>query len=627
MAVKRSVIEIDVRDEKFKRFLGLFKDYQERLVATPETWEQIGEKNNTSLRAMQSMVASMLALTESTRSYNEEQVKATDNARKTASYWKSIGEYIKGVSTELYGNFGRIPGMAWNAGTSVMRWSGITSAVMGLALGGGVWGLDRLAGGAAGGRRSSQGLGMSRGEQEAFGHTYGRMVDTGSFLGAISTGRGDSSSEQAAALYALGIDPTRGNSATTAQSALRSTYDLVRGTSGDDRELGFLMNGRRLGALGLSIDDLRRMYNTQPGEFEQFAGEYSTRKGQLAISDDNLKKWQDFFVTLGVAGAKIETSLINGLTKLTPELTKFSEGLSSAVSTLLDNGTFKDAIEWLTKSIMSLADYIASPQFQKDMRAFADGVEQIARKIIQALKLLGIIDSGSAASAGSGPAVGMPFVQWQMDQESRLQGQPDFVKKRARSRAQELYQDYLKRNGLVDPDAGNSTGGGANPFAQIKGNNQAFVDMIAPLVTDAVKGTGLDPKLVIAQAALETGWGSSVAGNNIFGIKSHGRPGGVNVGTTEYGPNGAYSTTDTFRQYPDLGAAIKDYVDFLKTNSRYAGVFTAPDLNGQISAMGASGYATDPRYGDKLRSIAPTIVINNNTGGNATVTATGMGPR
>jgi hypothetical protein len=116
--------------------------------------------------------------------------------------------------------------------------------------------------------------------------------------------------------------------------------------------------------------------------------------------------------------------------------------------------------------------------------------------------------------------------------------------------------------------------------------------------------TGLDPRLVIAQSALETGWGKSAPGNNFFGIKSHGQSGGNTMPTTEVINGQPVRVNDSFRAYAGMGESAADYAAFLKANPRYRGVLGAQGLDAQIEAMAGSGYATDPNYGAKLRQIA-----------------------
>ena len=132
----------------------------------------------------------------------------------------------------------------------------------------------------------------------------------------------------------------------------------------------------------------------------------------------------------------------------------------------------------------------------------------------------------------------------------------------------------------------------------------AFVERIKPKALAVAKELGIDPRIIIAQAALETGWGKSVKGNNLFGIKSHGKQNGIMVATHEVVDGKRVGITDSFRAYDTYADSISDYGDFLRDNKRYQPMLNADSLDEQIAALGASGYATDPDYASKIASIA-----------------------
>ena len=120
---------------------------------------------------------------------------------------------------------------------------------------------------------------------------------------------------------------------------------------------------------------------------------------------------------------------------------------------------------------------------------------------------------------------------------------------------------------------------------------------------------GISHKIVLAQAALESGWGKSVKGNNLMGIKSHGEAGGVDVVTHEVVNGKKVKITDSFRQYDTPEDSIRGYGSFLKANSRYRHFLRAGAENedAQLSALQSSGYATDPKYTYKLKSIINSL--------------------
>jgi len=133
---------------------------------------------------------------------------------------------------------------------------------------------------------------------------------------------------------------------------------------------------------------------------------------------------------------------------------------------------------------------------------------------------------------------------------------------------------------------------------------EAFVASIAPTAKAVAEELGIDPRIVIAQAALETGWGTSVKGNNLFGIKSHGKQDGLMVQTHEVVDGKRINVRDSFRQYDSFDDSIADYGSFLQQNKRYKPILQAATLQEQVEALGKSGYATDPEYADKVMAIA-----------------------
>jgi hypothetical protein len=133
---------------------------------------------------------------------------------------------------------------------------------------------------------------------------------------------------------------------------------------------------------------------------------------------------------------------------------------------------------------------------------------------------------------------------------------------------------------------------------------QEFYSQYLPHAEKVSNQTGLDPRLVLAQAALETGYGKSAPNMNFFGIKSHGKKGGQTLQTSEFEGGKMVGQPASFRGYGSPDQSFQDYANFLKSNPRYEGVLSAKGLEGQIAAMADSGYATDPDYGAKLANIA-----------------------
>jgi hypothetical protein len=142
-----------------------------------------------------------------------------------------------------------------------------------------------------------------------------------------------------------------------------------------------------------------------------------------------------------------------------------------------------------------------------------------------------------------------------------------------------------------------------------------WVAKLMPGAEPTAHKLGISPEAIIAQAALETGWGRSAIGNNIFGVKAHGAWKGKtqDVATWEdtngSAPGGEVQIIDRFRDYDTVADSFADHFRFLEENSRYAkaGVFAKAGDEAYFMALQRAGYATDPAYAAKLASILRTV--------------------
>lgn len=145
-----------------------------------------------------------------------------------------------------------------------------------------------------------------------------------------------------------------------------------------------------------------------------------------------------------------------------------------------------------------------------------------------------------------------------------------------------------------------------------------FINMLAPIaVAQAAKHNGaLFPSVTIAQAAHESGWGSSakmVKANALYGIKvgksaykfgTAWKGAAYKTGTTEYyDGKTATKIVDWFRAYDNIIDATEDYMDMLCKASRYKNALNRLTPLESIQAIVAGGYATGPAYATRIMSI------------------------
>ncbi len=143
-----------------------------------------------------------------------------------------------------------------------------------------------------------------------------------------------------------------------------------------------------------------------------------------------------------------------------------------------------------------------------------------------------------------------------------------------------------------------------------------FIETMLPMAEQAAQRLGVDPKYLVAQAALETGWGKHMqrssdgqSSHNLFGIKSHGWKGrSATANTTEVINGKEVRIKDSFRQYDSFAHSFNDYVDFLQRNPRYQKALQAAgNPENYVRELQRAGYATDPNYAAKISSIARRI--------------------
>ncbi|NCD41820.1 MAG: mannosyl-glycoprotein endo-beta-N-acetylglucosamidase [Bacteroidia bacterium] len=135
-----------------------------------------------------------------------------------------------------------------------------------------------------------------------------------------------------------------------------------------------------------------------------------------------------------------------------------------------------------------------------------------------------------------------------------------------------------------------------------------FIHKIEDAVVLSTEGTGLFPSVVMAQAILETGDGNSTLADkyhNYFGIKADPMWKGetVYLFTTEYINEIPQRIREPFRVYDNALDSIRDRNLFLKQNPRYKDVFKAETAEDQTEELAKAGYATDPEYAAKIKSI------------------------
>ncbi|MEB0962849.1 lytic transglycosylase domain-containing protein [Citrobacter freundii] len=384
MAAK-SIIEVDVNDEKFLSFMDKFNEYQAALEDLPEAWrasaQGIGDTARETSKAsseaegmtkafldgvdaLNMMVNNLDRINTSLDDANKRQ---SDLNKKTAGSSSIFGK-LKKDSKEFAGHIK-------DATVSLLSWGGIIGLFTGVLGAGGLFGINRLASTASAQRFTSMGLNTSIGALDSTAINYQRAVaNPTATLGAIRDTQADLS--QRWKFQAMGINnPDR--------SPDQLLPEMIRAARSIFTQTGGTLQGAN--AYGLtsffSIDDLNRFKNMSDAEIDAMEKRAKRDAQLLQITDEQARQWQDFNVQLDYSSQSIKNTFIRGLAPLTPGLTKLSDALSGAIDTVLQSPELGKWIDGLAGGIQRFGDYLASPDFKNDVENFMVKVEKLGKVI------------------------------------------------------------------------------------------------------------------------------------------------------------------------------------------------------------------------------------------------------
>lgn len=391
MAVK-SVIEIDLDDAKFKAFSQLFNQHRKAVASLPAAWKLVNEKIDGSKKTYDKILATMVAQNVQAQLRAKIQEHADRLTTSTADRWKGLARDARSFA-----------GSIQQTTLNILRWGSLTGIVGGLLGAGGLLGIDRLALAASAGRRSSLGLGLGYGQQQAFNANFARLVDPQSFLSSVAGAKFDITKRVGLLGAGLSQQEISGDTGQTAVALLKHLKQIADTT--DPSLYAQTIESRRLPT---TAEDLNRLRATSPQEFNQLVSRYGQDSRGLDLPSDLTRRWQDFTTQLDRAGRGIETTLIRGLVDLSDPLSHLSESVQKAIKALLQSPALGDFIKKFGDGIEKVAGYIGTPEFQDDVKNFAEGLGKAARAIGAFVTwVTSKVDTASNVASGVGTVGGL----------------------------------------------------------------------------------------------------------------------------------------------------------------------------------------------------------------------------
>ncbi|ENG1468941.1 hypothetical protein ABSL25_003264 [Yersinia enterocolitica] len=403
MAAK-SIIDIDVNDDKFQSFMEKFNEYQNALNDLPDAWrgvaQGIGDTEKETAKARSELqgvaksfsdgAAAILSINSGLDRLNDSLDKANKNQSGFNKNAGAAKKFLSGATKDAKSLAGHIK----DATTSLISWGSILGLFSGLIGAGGLFGINRLASGAASQRFTTLGLGTTSGGLDSTAINYQRALSnpTGT-LGAIRDSQLDLSKRWQ--FQAMGINNPDQDPAKLLPQMIRNARDI------------FVKNGSNLQgaeAHGLTnfftLDDLNRFKNMSDAEIDSMEKQSQKDAVRLQLTDQQLKQWQDFNVQLDLSNRSIRNAFVTGLAPLAPSLGKLSDAVSGAIDTFLQSPELGKWIDGLSQGIQKFGNYLASPQFKSDVDDFMSKVERMGTLIGNVVDwILGKTDSAGITSS------------------------------------------------------------------------------------------------------------------------------------------------------------------------------------------------------------------------------------
>lgn len=625
--VAKSIVDIDVNDDKFVAFMERFREYQSALDDLPEAWRVaavgIGESSKQTEKAKgetKELGAEFNAVAEAILTINSGidrlNTNLEDSKKKQDEFNKSTRS-AKGFLSDATKDAKSLAGHIKEATASLLSWGGIVGIFTGVLGVGGLFGINRLAATTGDQRFTSLGLGTSIGALDSTAINYQKALGnpTGT-LGAIRDSQMDLSKRWT--FQAMGINNPDQDPAKLLPQMIRNARDI------------FVQNGSTLQgaqAHGLTnfftLDDLNRFKNMSDEEITAMEKRAQQDARMLQITDQQARQWQDFNVQLDYSSRSIRNTFVRGLGPLTPQLSKLSDALSGAIDTVLKSPELGKWIDALARGIERFGNYLSSPEFTSDVLSFMDGVKRLGQSVSRLIDLfagkisLSEFMSGSSSILGSSTredAEGsQPYVPGS-ESDPRVWGVLKWGKM-ASGVAPTQYDDYFSEAAKkynVDPRWLKAIAAGESSWDQNAVSKAGAKGLMQVMPGNFQPGENpFDPRDNIMAGARVFSWAMQSANGDLDEALRY-YNGGVRRGSSEN------------RAYPG------------RIREKYAAMYGEPKSN-DATGVDSSEIAKNTSKTNQLlqqivdgkggRGGSGDVVIYNNTGGNAVVTSAQLGAR
>lgn len=252
-----------------------------------------------------------------------------------------------------------------------------------LLSGGGLFGYDMFAAHAAKQYTTSQGLNMTTGQMQAAKNVYGtRFAGNDAIMNALARAQSDGTSQEAKALYGMGINPTDG-AAANLPKVYSKAAEIIAGMKGTGLSQAAL-NARGLGSLGFDTQTANQT-KANADQLPRLANQYEGTAKSLDMSAGTQRSWQDITTTFDNNWDSVINTLSTKLASLNGPIGRLSTNITNAVDAFISGPNGTAVFNMISDGLTDFADWLASPQFKTDLEDFSTKVEKIVKAIGEAV--------------------------------------------------------------------------------------------------------------------------------------------------------------------------------------------------------------------------------------------------
>ena len=354
MATK-SVIEIDILDEKFQAFTKEFEKLQKAVKNMPGDWQNAFSGAGKGAKSV------------------ADGIKKSEKNQKDFNKSISDGNYhLKNAARTASG----IAKSMADTAVSAAKWIAFG------AIGGG-FGLAGIASNASDYRRRAQGLGTTTGDLRASETNLNKYVDLNTVLTNITALQHDITQS-----FFLGrLGGTRAGNPVDQLETVMS--NAIQDFVAHGKDVNYAQN------VGLtkifSPEELIRLSSLSASELTKTFQQLAADRDKFKIDDKISRDWQNFWVQLSRAGQNIQVLLIDKLKDLAEPLTELSKSILEAIDSFLKNKEIGQWIKSFGESIKEFGAYLSTPEFKQDIEDFVTNIGAMAEAIANILRKIGIV--------------------------------------------------------------------------------------------------------------------------------------------------------------------------------------------------------------------------------------------